>query len=489
MFQTQRKKKVAGSGDQLQLTNMALFPRSVESFSRSDSRQQAISDAVTKMVIKDLVPIRIVECEGFRDLLSLIEPRYRMVSRDHIQRKLLPQFKSKVEKVIMTMLQEAESCSVTTDVWSSRRMHAYLGVTCHFITRSWHLESVLLSCSHLRGRHTGVNILAEFEEAVEKFNILQRLFRVVTDNASNMLKAFPESVSLPGFDIDDEDENEDDDDMAGCFDEEDEIDDLNDTSLIPKRISCFAHTLQLCVKDGLASPSSIVTKVIAKAAKVVNHIKKSTLTTEKMETLFGKTVVSRNETRWNSQLKMIRRLVQVNTDEVVEKPELMFTSHEKVVMKELVQILEPFEEATDLTQGDQYVSVSLVIPSVVGLQKHLQQVEVRYLSSVVTKLKTALDNRLGDVVGDCLYLCATLLDPRFKMAWHNPEETDDMNEAKRKVLEEVVSLTPNGDHDVQQPGISSESEGLSSDEPPLKKSKLFSFMQSVPIPKKTKDMQ
>lgn len=136
-------------------------------------------------------------------------------------------------------------------------------------------------------------------------------------------------------------------------------------------------TFQLCVKDGLASPSSIVTKVIAKAAKVVNHIKKSTLTTEKMETLFGKTVVSRNETRWNSELKTIRRLVQVNTDEVVERPELMFTSHEKVVMKELVQILEPFKEATDLTQKDQYVSVSLVIPSVVGLQKHLHQVEVR----------------------------------------------------------------------------------------------------------------
>ena len=58
-----------------------------------------------------------------------------------------------------------------------------------------------------------------------------------------------------------------------------------------------------------------------------------------------------------------------------------------------------------------------------------------------------------------------------------------MNEAKRKVLE-VVGLTQNGDHDVQEPGISSKSKGLSSDEPPLKKSKLFIFLfQSVPIPK------
>ena len=60
-----------------------------------------------------------------------------------------------------------------------------------------------------------------------------------------------------------------------------------------------------------------------------------------------------------------------------------------------------------------------------------------------------------------------------------------MNEAKRKVLEEVVGLTQNGDHDVQESGISSESKGLSSDEPPLKKSKLFFYLfQSVPIPKK-----
>ena len=75
-------------------------------------------------------------------------------------------------------------------------------------------------------------------------------------------------------------------------------------------------------------------------------------------------------------------LIQVNT---AKKPELMFTSHEKVVMKEVVQILEPFEEATNLTQGNQYtyVLVRLVIPAVVGLQKkHL------------LKLKFVISNQL-----------------------------------------------------------------------------------------------
>ena len=58
-----------------------------------------------------------------------------------------------------------------------------------------------------------------------------------------------ESVNLPGFDIDDDDEDGDVDDTAGCSDGEDEIDNLNDTYLIPKRISCFAHTLRLCIKS------------------------------------------------------------------------------------------------------------------------------------------------------------------------------------------------------------------------------------------------
>ena len=131
---------------------------------------------------------------------------------------------------------------------------------------------------------------------------------------------------------------------------------------------------------------------------------------------------------------MVRRLVEVNTDEVVDKPELKFTGHDKVVMKEMIQILEPFEEATDLTQGDQYVSISLVIPSVVGLQKHLCQVSSRYLSHLVSNLATALENRLSHVVGESLYLSATVLDPRFKLAWHAQDNTDGINEVKKKSI-------------------------------------------------------
>ena len=86
-------------------------------------------------------------------------------------------------------------------------MHAYLGITCHFVTKEWEVLSLLISCSQLHGRHTGENILSEFEEVVSRAGISLKVYRVVTDNASNVRKAFE---SLPGFDIEKDSDDEDD---------------------------------------------------------------------------------------------------------------------------------------------------------------------------------------------------------------------------------------------------------------------------------------
>jgi len=45
---------------------------------------------------------------------------------------------------------------------------------------------------------------------------------------------------------------------------------------------CFAHTLQLVVKDGLTQAGSI-TKVLSKAAHIVSFIRRSTLATDILE--------------------------------------------------------------------------------------------------------------------------------------------------------------------------------------------------------------
>lgn len=69
----------------------------------------------------------------------------------------------------------------------------------------------------------------------------------------------------------------------GC--DEDAATSLSDIQLplaVPDKISCFAHLLQLTVKDGITSSKQVST-ILDKVWKIVNHIKKSTVATESLE--------------------------------------------------------------------------------------------------------------------------------------------------------------------------------------------------------------
>ena len=185
------------------------------------------------------------------------------------------------------------------------------------------------------------------------------------------------------------------------------------------------------------------------------------MATEKIECLYGKTLVSKNETRWNSQLKMVRRLNEIDVDKVVDRRELHLSAYEKLVLREFVEVLEPFEEATDILQGEKYNSISLVIPSYLGLKDHLSQLNTRHSSTLVTTLQSSLNSRLGNVVDDPLYICGAILDHRFKVKW-----STDVDKHKKVLQEEVSKLAQH-----------SSPESSSEDEPPApKRSKLFSFM-------------
>ena len=166
-------------------------------------------------------------------------------------------------------------------------------------------------------------------------------------------------------------------------------------------------------------------------------------------------MIAKTETRWNTQLKMVRRLMEIDTDKVVDKRELHLNAYEKVVLQEFVEVFEPFEEATDILQGDKYNSISLVIPCFLGLKDHLSWFSTRHSS------QPSLDRRLGNVLDEHLYVCGVILDPRFKLTW-----SKDIEKHQKMLQAEVSKLkmednAESSDHDVElQP----------------KKSKLFSFM-------------
>jgi len=50
----------------------------------SDTRAKCITDRVTQMIVEDLRPIRMIECDGFRCLMKYLEPGYVLPSRKQL---------------------------------------------------------------------------------------------------------------------------------------------------------------------------------------------------------------------------------------------------------------------------------------------------------------------------------------------------------------------------------------------------------------------
>ena len=228
-------------------------------------------------------------------------------------------------------------------------MRLFTGFTAHFVVH-WKLQSAMLACSHFKGRHTGESIYQEYENTMESFNISSKVNHVITDHASNMLKAF----RLPGYEEKDEEEDDEDDVDVN------KIDDTTLACLPVQHHGCFAHALQLVIKDGFKHASQIV-RVISKCSKLVSHVRKSTIATEILEG--EKKLEIANATCWNSQLKMICSILAADPqklDALEDAPKV--TLYERNILKDLIEILTPFEEATDFSQVDHHPAAGYVLP-------------------------------------------------------------------------------------------------------------------------------
>ena len=150
--------------------------------------------------------------------------------------------------------------------------------------------------------------------------------------------------------------------------------------------------------------------LLKKLGKIVGHVKKSTNAIEELEKQSGLALISKNETCWNSQLEMVRRILELDTNATVDHQcNLTLTSHDKLLLQEFVQIFEKFEDATDLIQADKYVPISLAVSTIISLHKHLSDVKssCHYSRIIVNALLESLKVR---------YIAATL-DPLFNLKW------------------------------------------------------------------------
>ena len=129
-----------------------------------------------------------------------------------------------------------------------------------------------------------------------------------------------------------------------------------------------------------------------------------------------KELVQANATRWNSKTKMVRSVLECPAEKLVEAVEKgpILSAFDRQILSDFLEVLEPFEEATDLTQGDKVVTASFIIPCIKSLRQHLATHSSNYNKKLTASLKQSLERRLSPFEENETLKLATALDPRFR---------------------------------------------------------------------------
>lgn len=275
------------------------------------------------------------------------------------------------------------------------------------------MKSVMICCKQFKGKHRAENIRHEYEETVSSYDIYEKIICIISVNAANMVKAF--DFALPGFEeeqksFDGESESDgeyncDDDDMSKLCDE-----------IFPKHSRCYAHTLQLVVKDVLGDCSPSLKSIVVKASNIVSFVRKYVVASEMLEDV--QRLQAANLTRWNSQLHMLKSIQKVPESKLNSlDTKCKLSNYERKLLQELCQILDPFEYATLLVQQEVNVSASLTIPVTLGIKHQLRQISAIHSIKMIQSLIHSVESNLSPFEKNETFIIAAVLDPRFRMRW------------------------------------------------------------------------
>ena len=133
------------------------------------SHSRHITELITDMVARDLLPAAIVKGEGFRALLNYIEPGYKIPSDTHIASVIQQKHEVGKRAMMQRLKNENAFIAFTSDIWTSCANDAYISLTAHFTDSDWELVSCVLGSSPFPGHHNGSHIYEKLKDITHAF--------------------------------------------------------------------------------------------------------------------------------------------------------------------------------------------------------------------------------------------------------------------------------------------------------------------------------
>lgn len=258
----------------------------------------------------------------------------------------------------------------TSAFWSSDSLDSSLSFTGHWIGQDWKYKECCLHAQPFNDRLIGENIVTTFITCMDSWKITDKLYLVLRDSGSNFVAGFRNAGIL------------------SC--------------------SCFAHTLQLAIKDGILVQKG-VESLLSVCRKVVGHFKHSNVSLHALASFQAKLELPQQRpvqdepTRWNSSYYMLQWLMEqkqaiLAVSIEISLPTELSNAHWQLMAK-VLRVLKPFEEATK-EASFLTASLAIVIPLVNALtsQMEFSDSDDDGMKSMKRQLLQSLVSRFRDII-------------------------------------------------------------------------------------------
>ena len=146
----------------------------------------AYREELARFICMDHLPYSFVESLSYRNMVTrFLQPQAQHVSRQTITRDVEQLALRGKAQLIEKFKKIDHKVSICADIWSDPyQIHSYLGVTCHWIDKSWTIQKRLIAYRVFDEDDTALNIFFKLRDIVDEYGLGQKIFSFGFDNAS-----------------------------------------------------------------------------------------------------------------------------------------------------------------------------------------------------------------------------------------------------------------------------------------------------------------
>ncbi|GIY60675.1 zinc finger BED domain-containing protein 1, partial [Caerostris extrusa] len=196
------------------------------------TKKPNVTEKIVEMLLVDMLPVSILEGNGFKNLINSLESSYKMPTVkeffiDHIPKKYYVEFKK-----VQSLLKDSEKVHTSIELWTGYNDQNFLTVSSHFVTSDFQYKHYALSTVPVHDKNPE-HLMTSIVTCVSNWNLSMDVLCIVIDGSDTMEK----TAQLTGWTVE----------------------------------KCFAHTLDDIIKVSLSSPE--LNALFAKCRNIIKFLR------------------------------------------------------------------------------------------------------------------------------------------------------------------------------------------------------------------------